>query len=330
MNNIKKIIEAANNSSKKNVYNILTFPTHERYETQLAKTGHNFFSFNIPNTKKWNDKQLKPPVNYCILPESNIASYLNYDFILVQSRYWQFQVAQRLNQMLHLPIICLEHTLPPIGIAPQANIDAMKSMVGDINIFISEYSRDVWNINGQSAVVHHGIDAETFKPIDLENRSYFNSGHDFIKRDYCLNYSGFCRVTDGLEKKIVGETEGLSEPAQSTEALVEEYNKCAVYFNSSSASPIPMSLLEAMSCGCAIVSVAKCMIPDIIENGVNGFVSNDESELKSYLTLLQKDKELRIKLGNNARQTILEKFSEDRFIAEWNNIFNKAYEVTIS
>ena len=330
MNNIKKIIEAANKSDRKTIYNILTFPTHERYETQLAKTGHNFYSFNVPNAKKWNDKQLKPPVNYCILPESNICSYLDYDFILVQSRYWQFQLAQQMNQMLRLPIVCLDHTLPPVGIAPQAHIDTMRNMVGDINVFISEYSRDAWNINGESVVLHHSIDSNIFKPLNIDKGDYILTvANDFIKRDYCLNYSGFCRVTDGLEKRIVGETEGLSESAKSTEELVEEYNKCGVYFNSST-TPIPMSFLEAMSCGCAVVSVATSMIPSIIENGVNGFISNDEKELRSYIILLQKDKELREKIGNNARQTILEKFTENRFIEEWNSIFNKAYEVTIS
>ena len=30
-------------------------------------------------------------------------------------------------------------------------------------------------------------------------------------------------------------------------------------------------------------------------------------------------------LGENARQTILEKFNEDSFVGNWNNIFNKAY-----
>ena len=39
---LKKIIQQCN-SSPREKYNILTFPTHERYETQLCKTGHNFF-----------------------------------------------------------------------------------------------------------------------------------------------------------------------------------------------------------------------------------------------------------------------------------------------
>ena len=329
MNNLKKIIEASNNNTKA-VYNILTFPTHERYETQLCKTNHNFFSFNLPNAKKWNYEQLKPPSNYHILPEANVCYNFNYDFILVQSRYWQFQVATQLNQFLRLPIVCLDHTLPPIGIAKDNEIYTMRSMVGDINVFISDYSKNIWDINGKSTVINHSIDSEIFKPLQLDKKDYvLTVGNDFIKRDYCLNYQGFCRVTDGLEKRIVGDTPGVSKAASSTQELVEEYNKCGVYFNSST-TPIPMSFLEAMSCGCAVVSVATSMIPSIIENGVNGFISNDENELRSYIQLLQSDKELRVKLGNNARQTILEKFSEERFIAEWNQVFNEAYEVTIS
>ena len=65
--------------------------------------------------------------------------------------------------------------------------------------------------------------------------------------------------------------------------MVEEYNKCSVYLNTTTLSPIPMSLLEAMSCGCAIVSTSTCMIPEVIDNGKNGYISNDEEELKMYV-----------------------------------------------
>ena len=34
--------------------NILTFPTHERYQTNLALTGHNFYLWQKPGTiKPW-------------------------------------------------------------------------------------------------------------------------------------------------------------------------------------------------------------------------------------------------------------------------------------
>ena len=66
-----------------------------------------------------------------------------------------------------------------------------------------------------------------------------------------------------------------------------------------------MSLLEAMSCGCAVVSTETCMIPEVIENGVNGFMTNDEKQMERYLVDLLNDKNLAKEIGDNARKTIV-------------------------
>ena len=82
-----------------------------------------------------------------------------------------------------------------------------------------------------------------------------------------------------------------------------------------------------MACGCAVVSTATCMIPEIIKNGHNGFISNDETEIRKYIDTLLNNEELRKTIGKNARETILSKFSEEKFIDKWNTIFNNAYGV---
>lgn len=318
------------NTVKPEQYNILTFPTHERYETQLAKTGHNFYSFHLKDLKKWNSQQVQIPNNYYILPEGEICPYINYNFILSQSKFWQYQAAKQIQQSLKIPIISLEHTLPTPQTISKNNILAMQNMLGDINVFISEYSQKEWNINNNVNIIHHGIDTDTFTDLKLEREEYvLTVANDFINRDYCLNYNGWSRITNGIKTKLVGDTEGLSEPASCTEELVIEYNKCAVYFNSSTLSPIPTSLLEAMSCGCAVVSTATCMIPEIIENGVNGFISNNENELRNKIEYLLYNKEAREQIGNLARQTIVNKFPEHLFKTKWNNIFDNAYRISL-
>jgi len=70
------------------------------------------------------------------------------------------------------------------------------------------------------------------------------------------------------------------------------------------------------------------MIPEIIQHGVNGFISNDEEELREYIEKILGDPELRATLGHNARQTIIDMFSEDKFVNKWNEIFNIIYEVS--
>ena len=85
--------------------------------------------------------------------------------------------------------------------------------------------------------------------------------------------------------------------------------------------------MEAMSCGCAVVSTATCMIPEIIENGVNGFISNDPEELKHYLVDLLNDEDLAKEIGNNARKTITEKHSASKFVNRWNEVLESSSKV---
>ena len=64
--------------------NILTFNTHERYQTQLAKTGHNFYSFNYENGKDWIDGHGAMPSNCYQLPINSMFPGVLFDCILVQ------------------------------------------------------------------------------------------------------------------------------------------------------------------------------------------------------------------------------------------------------
>lgn len=312
-------------TSKKDKYNILTFDTHERYQTQLAKTGHNFYSFTHDGSKGWVEAYGKKPSNYYTLPKNSLVNGIDFDFILSQSKFGQFQASHQINNYLRLPIVSLEHTLPIQSWSNQ-QFESLKQMIGDINVFISEYSVDKWGMSCPSIVIHHSVDTELFKPSDSIRVPYVLSVvNDFKNREYCCNYSGWERITNGLAFRLVGNNPGISEPANGVEALAAEYQSAQVFLNTSTVSPIPTSLLEAMSCGCAVVTTATCMIPEIVKDGVNGFCSNDESVLRSRIEQLLNDEELRTRLGQEARKTILERFSEEQFINNWNNVFDKAY-----
>lgn len=326
-NSVKRIVDLANNVDKKK-FKILTFPTHERYQTQLCKTGHDFYELNVTGQKKWNLDQCPFPPNYYSLPLDNLCGHINYDFILSQSKFGQLQLAQKIFNSLHIPIISLEHTVPLHGVQEKSQINNMRRMIGNVNVFISEYSKNEWNMEVDSHVIKHGIDTELFKPIpEIPKEDYILTvANDFANRDYCLNFSGWKRIIRGFQNKLIGDNPGLSISAPA-DILALEYNKCGIYLNTSTLSPIPTSLLEAMSCGCAVVSTATCEIPNIITNGFNGFVSNNEDELREYIQLLLNDKDKRSQIGHNARQTILTQYPEQQFVDKWNEIFNTVHEV---
>jgi len=307
-------------------YNVITFPTRERYETQLCKTGHNFFSLNREGRKTWNTQQVNIPENYFI-QNGKFNSYITYDMILVQSRFDdQFSLAHQIKQSLDIPIIVLDHSLPPPEINTKIR-DMIRSYSGNVNVFISEFSRDCWQINSQNnIVIHHGIDSNTFTPKDnIDKQKYVLTVANGFTQRKDLHFNDWLEITKNIENKIVGDNPGLSESAKDVNHLVEEYNKCSVYLNTSR-TPIPMSLLEAMSCGCAVVTVKDSMMVDIINNGVNGFISNDTKELTDMINLLMGDDNLRKSIGNKARDTILHNFSEQSFIDKWNTLFKDTYE----
>jgi glycosyltransferase involved in cell wall biosynthesis len=201
-----------------------------------------------------------------------------------------------------------------------------QDMCGDVNVFISEYSKDKWRFNDitNSIVVHHMFNSDLFKPNEPRSNMILSVVNDFKNRDIFCGYSIYQNVVELVGKEhfiLVGDNPGLSNKAKSTEELAEIYSSVQIFLNTSTVSPIPTSLLEAMSSGCAVVSTATCMIPEIIKNGVNGFISNDEEELAEYIQLLLNDSNLAIRLGEEARKTIINNFHKDRFTKVWEHVF---------
>lgn len=323
MNPVTSIIHKAFNKS--NTYNIITGQTHERYETGLAKTKHNFYAFQHESFKTWNTKYAPIPANYSIMPKDSVYRHLNYDFILSQNKFGQFQVLSSLARQLHLPMISLEHTLP-LKQWDDGMRKSLKEMRGDINVFISEFSCKAWGFDPKDddvRIIHHCVDNELFKPTEQEKKLHILSVvNDWVNRNHCCNFEGWQRITKGLPVFVLGDTPGLSKPAESTQALSHAYSSSAIFLNTSTVSPIPTALLEAMSCGVACVSTATCMIPEIIQNGVNGFISNNEDELRGYLEELLNNSSLRKSIGQKARQTIINNFGEEKFTSQWNQVFN--------
>lgn len=74
-----------------------------------------------------------------------------------------------------------------------------------------------------------------------------------------------------------------------------------------------LSVLEAMSCGLAVVSTPVGFVQDYIKNGVTGFLTpkKDSYTMALQLRKLIIDPELRARMGSNARSMVQEHFNWD-------------------
>ena len=308
--------------------NILTFATHERYEENLCKTGHNFYSLAIGKT--WDTDYAQIPENYHII--ESVPDYIDFDLILTHTSCDRLHHAHKLITGMEInqgnksgtPILRHTHVLPDVRFDVPSQVAAFQQYPSDNNSFISEYNMQQWGMSKQASasVVEHGVDTDFWKPdnnIERDN-ACLSVVNDWPNRDWCCGFNLWQQTIQGLPAKVYGKSPGFSEPANSTEELRKIYQSSTIFYNTSLHSPVPTVLLEAMACGCAIVSTNNCMIPEILQNGVNGLISNDPSQLRSNLELLLNNPEVAQKLGENARKTIEDKFNLKRFVDSWNNL----------
>jgi glycosyltransferase involved in cell wall biosynthesis len=308
--------------------NILTCPTHEAYETNLAKTGFNFYAIQGQDIKPWNTAFRPVPSNYTLLNSTTVPKWLSIDLILSQQKFGQYQILAPLAQQLNVPMISLEHTLP-VPNWPPSHRQNLSMMRGHSNIFISEYSIKQWGFDEKDPtvqVVHHGVDTDVFSPDDSvpKTNAVLSVVNDWKNRDWCCGYSQWERVINGLPFRVVGDNPGLSTPAKSTEELVNFYRSHTIFLNTAHISPIPSVLLEAMSCGMAVVSCASAAIPNYITHGHDGLLANNEAEMRHYLETLLQNPDSAKELGENAAKTIKEKFNLENFVNSWQKVINEA------
>lgn len=88
-------------------------------------------------------------------------------------------------------------------------------------------------------------------------------------------------------------------------ALIDCYLSCDLFVLPSSMETFPLVILEAMYAGLPIVATYVGGIPDIVKNGVNGFLvpPNDPQQLYERCLQLLKDDKLRNELGTINKKT---------------------------
>lgn len=87
----------------------------------------------------------------------------------------------------------------------------------------------------------------------------------------------------------------------------------------------PLTLLEGMSCGLPVIATDVGGIPEIVSDGVNGFLVPPYSpgEIADRILTLNEDWELMQRLGKEARKTVLDRFTPGRVVPQYEEIYRK-------
>lgn len=110
--------------------------------------------------------------------------------------------------------------------------------------------------------------------------------------------------------------------------LREYLSKCSVFVLPSLFECMPVTLLEAMASGKPVIASNIMGSKDIITHGHDGFLfeRGNVSELKKYLELCIPNKDLRKKMGINARKTVEEKYTFEKVADHYLKLYEEVID----
>ncbi len=121
-------------------------------------------------------------------------------------------------------------------------------------------------------------------------------------------------VEYGIEKNIIWK--------DYTENLVDEYNKATIFVFPSLYEGFGFPVLEAMACGCPVITTRRTSIPEIAENAALYIDGADSAELAEKIKELITNKKLQNILRKKGLQQA-KKFTWKKCAKETINVYNK-------
>jgi colanic acid/amylovoran biosynthesis glycosyltransferase len=121
---------------------------------------------------------------------------------------------------------------------------------------------------------------------------------------------------EGMDERVI--LKGRVDPARIHEVLGE----CQIFVLLSDYEGLPISLLEAMAVGLVPICLeARSGVDEVISHLKNGILVRDrENSFSDAVSYLVSNPEVSFQLSTAARQTILERYSDERCFAQWKEL----------
>jgi glycosyltransferase involved in cell wall biosynthesis len=157
----------------------------------------------------------------------------------------------------------------------------------------------------------------------LENRPHYNGLYIFRRVLELVN--GSIRISAlTVPDPPRGYNQGTQEWAESKfRNYTRELGRYSVYLNTSLRSPMPRTRGEAMMVGLVTVNMRNHDVDLFLRSGVNGFIADSADEMAEQLRFLNKNPLAREKMGGASRMTALERFNQERYLADWNRLLRQ-------
>lgn len=164
-------------------------------------------------------------------------------------------------------------------------------------------------------------------------------GQSIKQRGEFCHFELFDEATRDLPRKVYGADNSPLEDLWGGQLDYEELKQMlrdnrVFFYTGTQPASYTLGFIEAFMTGIPIVALGENTgnsmfrhdqdtyeVPNIIDNGINGFCSDDINELRGYVKQLLEDHELAKKISAEGRKTAIELFGKENIKKQWEEFF---------
>ncbi len=217
-----------------------------------------------------------------------------------------------------IPAVYLEHSTPQGRIAEMRHCAADRSDL--LLVHVTHFNRLFWDSGTtESVVIEHGVPDPGYRYRGTTPRGVAVINEP-VRRGRVTGTDLLPVLARGIDLDLFGmATEALGGEDVTQAALHGVLGERRVYVHPFRWTSLGLSLIEAMLLGMPIACLATTEAAEVLPREA-GIVSNDLDKLVAGLRRMRDDPEYARACGAAAREAALERFSLERFLADWDAV----------
>lgn len=218
----------------------------------------------------------------------------------------------------------------------------------DLYMLVSQFSyKKFARYKGDYQVIYGGVDISKFRSLNIEKENKVLFVGKILRVKGVDNLIKAVQELDTklhvdaklLDKEYLKLLKNLDHNNKTIfnfnatdKELINDYNSALVTVLPSLSEIFPLVVLESMACGTPVICTDAGGMPEIVEDGENGFIVplNDPKSLKEKIRYFLNNPEESKRMGENARKKILEKYTWDavakRCLEGYIELLNKGHK----
>jgi hypothetical protein len=185
---------------------------------------------------------------------------------------------------------------------------------------------------GSSGLIRFYKDPEEFKEWNGQTKEVVTFAQSMKQRAEFCNFDAFQKDVQGLDAHVYGPNNDgeLNGGLLSYDALKAKMRDAGVYYYTGThPASYTLNFMEAWMTGIPIVAIGHKLgnsqhfagqlyeVPDLIQNGYNGFVSDVPEERQKHIRELLNNPDLAKNISANARKSAIETFGKETIKRQW-------------